>query len=73
MDTLQRALRAPSIASPEKGGVGKSFVALHLPQYFADQDRPTEVFDSDPATRLCRNYKALQAALFQFMEDDDLE
>jgi Mrp family chromosome partitioning ATPase len=24
-----------------KGGVGKSFVALHLAQYFADQGLPT--------------------------------
>jgi cellulose biosynthesis protein BcsQ len=30
-----------------KGGVGKSFVALHLAQYFADRGLPTAVFDSE--------------------------
>jgi cellulose biosynthesis protein BcsQ len=39
-----------------KGGVGKSFVALHLAQHFADQGLPTAVFDSDPATPTLANY-----------------
>ena len=46
MDNL--AASAPGaihIVLQSKGGVGKSFVALHLAQYFADQDLPTAVFD----------------------------
>jgi hypothetical protein len=61
------------IVLQSKGGVGKSFVALHLAQYFADQDLPTAVFDSDPATPTLSNYRALQPRYFNFMEDDDLD
>src|ERR1700752_3687276 len=56
-----------------KGGVGKSFIALHLAQYFADQGLPTAVFDSDPATPTLSNYQALQPRYFNFMNDDDLD
>jgi hypothetical protein len=61
------------IVLQSKGGVGKSFVALHLAQYFADQDLPTAVFDSDPATPTLSSYQALQPRHFNFMEDDDLD
>src|SRR5882762_6754295 len=56
-----------------KGGVGKSFVALHLAQYFADQGLPTAVFDSDPATPTLANYQALRPRYFNLMADDDLD
>jgi hypothetical protein len=54
-----------------KGGVGKSFVALHLAQYFADLGVPTAVFDSDPLTPTLSNYQALAARYINFMLDDD--
>src|SRR6266403_951188 len=56
-----------------KGGVGKSFVALHLAQYFAEQGLPTAVFDSDPATPTLANYQALQVRYVNLMADDDLD
>ena len=56
-----------------KGGVGKSFVALHLAQYFADQGLPTAVFDSDPATPTLSNYQALRVQYINLMADDDLD
>ena len=74
MDNL--AAGAPGaihIVLQRKGGVGKSFVALHLAQYFADQSLPTAVFDSDPATQTLSNYEALQPRYFNFMEGDDLD
>ncbi len=52
-----------------KGGVGKSFVALHLAQYFGDQGLPTAVFDSGPATPTLSSYQALQPRYFNFMND----
>jgi hypothetical protein len=56
-----------------KGGVGKSFVALHLAQYFVDQGLPTSVFDSDPSTPTLANYQALKPRYFNLMADDDLD
>ena len=57
-----------------KGGVGKSFVALHLAQYFVDHGVPTAVFDSDPLTPTLSNYEALAARYINFMlEDDELD
>jgi len=56
-----------------KGGVGKSLVALHLAQYFADQGLPTAVFDSDPATPTLSNYQALRVRYINLMADDDLD
>ena len=61
------------IVLQSKGGVGKSFVALHVAQYFVEQGLPTAVFDSDPATPTLSNYRALQPRYFNFMEDDDLD
>ena len=61
------------IVLQSKGGVGKSFVASHLAQYFADQGLPTAVFDSDPATPTLANYRALGARYLNFMVDDDLD
>ena len=57
-----------------KGGVGKSFVASHLAQYFVDRGVPTAVFDSDPLTPTLSNYQALAARYINFMlEDDELD
>jgi CobQ/CobB/MinD/ParA nucleotide binding domain len=56
-----------------KGGVGKSFVALHLAQYFAYQDLPTATFDSDPASPTLAHYQALRARYVNLMADDDLD
>src|SRR5437870_11235159 len=56
-----------------KGGVGKSFVAMHLAQYFADRGLPTAVFDSDPATPTLANYRALRVRYVNLMADDDLD
>jgi len=56
-----------------KGGVGKSFVALHLAQYFADRGLPTAVFDSDPVTPTLARYRALRVRYINFMRDDDLD
>ena len=56
-----------------KGGVGKSFVAMHLAQYFADRGLPTAVFDSDPATPTLANYQALRVRYVNLMADDDLD
>lgn len=71
---VSRAANTPGaihIVLQSKGGVGKSFVALHLAQYFADQGLPTAVFDSDPATPTLSGYAALQPRYFNFMSDDD--
>jgi hypothetical protein len=61
------------IVLQSKGGVGKSFIALHLAQYFIEQPVSTAVFDSDPATPTLANFQALQARYINFMVDDDLD
>lgn len=59
------------IVLQSKGGVGKSFVALHLAQYFADQGLPLAAFDSDPVTPTLSGYDALRPRYFNFMSDED--
>ncbi len=54
-----------------KGGVGKSFAALHLAQYFGDHGVPTAIFDSNPLTAGLANYQALRARHINCMLDDD--
>jgi hypothetical protein len=61
------------IVLQNKGGVGKSFVASHLAQYFIDDGTPTKVFDSDPSTPTLSHYKGLQARYINFMDGDDLD
>jgi len=61
------------IVLQSKGGVGKSFVALHLAQHFANRGLPTAVFDSDPATPTLAHYQGLSARYINFMLDDDLD
>jgi len=56
-----------------KDGVGKTFAALHLAQYFADHAVPMAVFDSNPLTPGLANYQALRARYINFMLDDDLD
>jgi hypothetical protein len=56
-----------------KGGVGKSFVALHLAQYFSERGLPTAVFDSDPLTPTLVHFRALRVRYIDFMQDHDLE
>jgi hypothetical protein len=67
------AAGAIHIVLQAKGGVGKSFVAAHLAQYFADRGLPTAVFDSDPATPTLANYQALRVRYINLMADDDLD
>jgi hypothetical protein len=54
-----------------KGGIGKSFAALHLAQYFGDCGVPTAVFDSNPLTPGLANYQALRGRHISCMLDDD--
>jgi cellulose biosynthesis protein BcsQ len=70
-DYTAGALGAIHMVLQAKGGVGKSFVASHLAQYFADQGLPTAAFDSDPATPTLANYRALNVRYVNLMTDDD--
>ena len=56
-----------------KGGVGKSFVASHIAQYFLEREVPAAIFDSDPINRTLSNYAALNARYFNFMAGNDLD
>ena len=67
------AVGAIHIVLQGKGGVGKSFVAAQLAQYFADRGLPTAVFDSDPTTPTLANYQALRVRYVNLMADDDLD
>jgi hypothetical protein len=61
------------IVLQSKGGVGKSFVAAHIAQYFAQQGSRVHVFDSDPTTPTLTRYGALGATYFNFMDGDELD
>lgn len=50
-----------------KGGVGKSFVANCLAQYFASQGRPVKVIDADPSNKSLAAYKALNVVALDIM------
>jgi hypothetical protein len=73
MSVTSGAAGAIHIVMQSKGGVGKSFVASHLAQYFADSGMPIKVFDSDPTTPTLVQYKALGATYLNSMKDDELD
>ena len=53
--------------------VGKTFVALHLAQYFIDQGLSVAVFDSAPGGPGLAKYQALQVGFRNFMLDEALD
>lgn len=55
-----------------KGGVGKSFVASLLAQYFTEYEYPTTCIDTDPVNTTFAGYKALNADVIEIMEGDDI-
>lgn len=55
-----------------KGGVGKSFVASLLAQYFTEYEYPLTCIDTDPVNTTFAGYKALNADIIEIMEGDDI-
>lgn len=56
-----------------KGGVGKSFVASLLAQYFIEQDIPLTCIDTDPVNTTFAGYQALHADIIEIMNGDDID
>jgi hypothetical protein len=54
-------------------GVGTTFAALHLAQYFSDEGLSVAVFDSAPGGPGLAKYRALQARFRTFMVDEALD
>lgn len=50
-----------------KGGVGKSFVANCIAQYYASKGRPIKVIDADPSNKSLAAYKALSVVALDIM------
>jgi hypothetical protein len=50
-----------------KGGVGKSFVANCIAQYYLRQNRPAKFLDADPSNKSFAAYKALNVISFDIM------
>ena len=50
-----------------KGGVGKSFVANCVAQYYLRENRPAKIIDADPSNKSLAAYKALNADALDIM------
>jgi hypothetical protein len=50
-----------------KGGVGKSFVANCIAQYYLHEKRPAKVIDADPSNKSLAAYKALNVVALDIM------
>ncbi len=55
-----------------KGGVGKSFIASLLAQYFLSRGYPICCFDTDPVNATFSGYKALQVNTVDIMDGDNI-
>lgn len=55
-----------------KGGVGKSFVASMLAQYFHANECPVTCIDTDPVNSTFAGYKELNADVIEIMDGDDI-
>lgn len=56
-----------------KGGVGKSFIASILAQYFLSKDRQIESIDTDPVNRTFSQYKAVNATRLELLRDGNID
>jgi hypothetical protein len=59
--------RAVHMTLQHKGGVGKSFVANCIAQYYLRQNRPAKFLDADPSNKSFAAYKALSVISFDIM------
>ena len=50
-----------------KGGVGKSFVANCIAQFYVQQNRPVKVIDADPSNKSLAAYRALDVESLDIM------
>ncbi len=55
-----------------KGGVGKSYVAALLAQYYTATSHPPVCIDTDPVNRTFCRFKALSVQPFELMEKQEL-
>jgi hypothetical protein len=53
-----------------KGGVGKSYSAYHLAQYFISRDPDTSCFDTDPLNPTLLRYKRLNTKFIQIADQE---
>lgn len=53
-----------------KGGVGKSFVAVMLAQWYRESGIPVACYDTDPVNRTLSSFKALDAKALDLMTED---
>ena len=56
-----------------KGGVGKSFVASLLAQYFRSRDLNPLCIDTDPVNATFASYKAFDVQRLEIMKDNDVD
>lgn len=56
-----------------KGGVGKSFIAAALAQYFVDKGRTLDCVDTDPVNATFAGYKALNVRHLDIMHAEEID
>ena len=66
-NTISSGRQTVHMTLQHKGGVGKSFVANCVAQYYAWQKRPAKVIDADPSNKSLAAYKGLNVVPFDIM------
>ncbi|MBW4025254.1 MAG: conjugal transfer protein TraL [Proteobacteria bacterium] len=65
--TISSDRRTIHMTLQHKGGVGKSFVANCIAQFYVQQNRPVKVVDADPSNKSLAAYKALNVESLDIM------
>lgn len=56
-----------------KGGVGKSFIASVMAQYYYSKNKTPLCIDTDPVNATFHGFKALNVKRLDLMEDDEID
>src|SRR5215467_9167204 len=67
------AVSAIHMSLQGKGGVGKSFIASLLAQYFVSRGRSVTCIDTDPVNRTLSQYKGLNVECLKLLRDDGID
>jgi hypothetical protein len=69
--TISSGRRTIHMTLQHKGGVGKSFAANCIAQFYQHENRPAKVIDADPSNKSLAAYKALKAQPLDIMTEDN--
>ncbi len=69
--TISSGRRTIHMTLQHKGGVGKSFAANCITQFYQHENRPVKVIDADPSNKSLAAYKGLNVQAVDIMTEDN--